>query len=87
MVKAVTSPLSLLSSMLGSGEDFSAVQFGYGTSVIPPGEEQKLSGLSRALLDRPALKVELKGYDDDVFKAPEKESTSRSRVELNAIAQ
>ncbi|MDD2309626.1 MAG: DUF748 domain-containing protein [Desulfuromonadaceae bacterium] len=64
MVKAVTSPLSLLSSMLGSGEDFSAVQFGYGTSVIPPGEEQKLSTLSRALLDRPALKVELKGYVD-----------------------
>jgi len=64
MVKAVTSPLSLLSSMFGSGEDFSAVQFGYGTSVVPPGEEQKLSALSRALLDRPALKVELKGYVD-----------------------
>ncbi len=64
LVKAVTSPLTLLSSMFGGGEDFSAIQFGYGTSIIPPAEEQKLNALSKALLDRPGLKVELKGYVD-----------------------
>ncbi|MGD0586226.1 MAG: DUF748 domain-containing protein [Oryzomonas sp.] len=64
MVKAVTSPLSLLSSMFGGGHDLSAIQFSYGTSTIPPLEEQKLDALAKALLDRPALKVELKGYVD-----------------------
>ncbi len=64
LVKAVTSPFTLLSSMFGGGEDFSFIQFGYGTSIIPPAEEQKLNALSKALLDRPALKVELKGYVD-----------------------
>lgn len=64
MVKAVTSPLSLLSSMIGGGQDFSAIQFSHGTSAIPSGEGQKLDALAKALLDRPALKVELKGYVD-----------------------
>ena len=64
LVKAVTSPFSLLSSMFGGGHDFSAVQFGYGMSALSPQEQQKLKDLSKALLDRPALKVELKGYVD-----------------------
>jgi len=61
MVKAVTSPFSLLSSMFGGGQDFSAIQFSSGMSTLQPQEEQKLTTLAKALLDRPALKVELKG--------------------------
>ncbi|MDR3578572.1 MAG: DUF748 domain-containing protein [Oryzomonas sp.] len=64
MVKAVTSPFSLLSSMFGGGQDLSAIQFDPGASTIPAQEEQKLSALSKALVERPALKVELKGYVD-----------------------
>jgi len=64
MVKAVTSPLSLLSSMFGGGHDLSAIQFNHGASTITPPEGQKLDALAKALLDRPALKVELKGYVD-----------------------
>jgi len=64
LVKAVTSPFALLSSMMGGGQDFSAVSFGTGTSTLAPQEEQKLSALAKALLDRPALKVELKGFVD-----------------------
>jgi len=64
LVKAVTSPFSLLSSMFGGGEDFSAIQFSHGTSRLLPREEQKLTALSKALLERPALKIELKGYVD-----------------------
>ncbi|MBK5273518.1 MAG: DUF748 domain-containing protein [Desulfuromonadales bacterium] len=64
LVKAVTSPFSLISSMFGGGEDFSSIQFGYGTSVLQPGEVQKLATLSTALNERPALKMELKGYVD-----------------------
>jgi len=64
LVKAVTSPFSLLSSMFGGGQDFSAIQFEHGRSSLTPPEEQKLGALAKALLDRPALKVELKGYVD-----------------------
>jgi hypothetical protein len=64
LVKAVTSPLSLLSSMFGGGHDLSAIQFSQGASTITAQEEQKLDALAKALLDRPALKVELKGYVD-----------------------
>lgn len=64
LVKAVTSPMALLSSLFGSGEDFSAIPFGYGSSVISPQEERKLDALSKMLLDRPALKMGLKGFVD-----------------------
>ncbi|HEY4744779.1 MAG TPA: DUF748 domain-containing protein [Desulfuromonadaceae bacterium] len=64
MVKAVTSPFSLLSSMFGGGQDISVIQFGPGASAITPQEGQKLEALAKALQDRPALKVELKGYVD-----------------------
>lgn len=77
MVKAVTSPFSLLSTMFG-GQDFSAIQFDHGASAITPQEEQKLTNLARALLDRPALKVELKGYVDR-----EKDAEAYRRVLLD----
>lgn len=64
MVKAVTSPFALLSSMFGGGQDFSAIQFAVGTSVLSPAEEQKLAALAKALVERPGLKMELKGYVD-----------------------
>ncbi len=64
LVKAVTSPFALLSSMFGGSQDFSAVQFTAGTSSLSQPEEQKLSALAKALTERPDLKVELKGYVD-----------------------
>ena len=64
LVKAVTSPFSLLASMVGGGQDFSAIQFNPGSSLLLPPEEQKLTALAKVLLDRPALKMELKGYVD-----------------------
>lgn len=64
LVKAATSPLALMSSMFGGGQDLSAIQFTPGLSTISSLEEQKLNALAAALLDRPALKVELKGYVD-----------------------
>ncbi len=64
LVKAATSPFALLSSMTGSGEDFSVIQFAAGSSVLPAGEVKKLAQLSNALADRPALKMEIKGFVD-----------------------
>jgi len=64
LVKAATSPFALLSSMMGSGQDFSVVRFAVGSSKLPGEEEQKLGQLAKALADRPGLKVEIKGFVD-----------------------
>jgi hypothetical protein len=64
LVKAATSPFALLSSMFGDGADLSTIQYTQGTSALTPAEEQKLTALAKALSDRPALKIELKGYVD-----------------------
>lgn len=63
-VKAATSPFALLSSMIGSGEDLSAVTFSFGSNDLAPAEQQKLVTLAKALNDRPGIKVEIKGYVD-----------------------
>ncbi len=64
LVKAATSPFALLSSMFGDGADLSTIQFSQGASALSQTEEQKLGALAKALTDRPALKMELKGYVD-----------------------
>ena len=64
LVKAVTSPLSLLSSLFGGGSDLSAVGFSPGTQVLQPSEEQKLESLVKGLNERPALKMSLTAYVD-----------------------
>lgn len=62
ITKAATSPFSLLSSMMGGGQDFSSIQFPVGTSRLTATEELKLGALAKALADRPGLKMEIKGY-------------------------
>jgi hypothetical protein len=64
LVKAVTAPFSFFSSLAGSDQDFSVVPFDAGSSVISVHEDQKLGSFAKILLDRPALKLELKGYVD-----------------------
>lgn len=64
LVKAATSPLALLSSLFGGDDDFSAIPFAHGASGMNTGERVKLDNLAKALLDRPALKLELTGYVD-----------------------
>ena len=70
LVKAATSPFALLSSVMGSGQDFSVIQFPAGSSNLPAEEGQKLSQMAKALADRPGLKVEIKGFVDKA-KDPE----------------
>ncbi len=63
-VKAVTSPFALLGSLFGSGEELSNVEFDAGRAVITPAVQPKLANLSKALIDRPALKLEIEGRVD-----------------------
>ncbi|GFO62903.1 DUF748 domain-containing protein [Geomonas paludis] len=64
LVKAATSPFALLSSLGGSGQDFSVITFPPGSSDLPADEEKKLTQLAKVLADRPGLKVEIKGFVD-----------------------
>ncbi|ACH37554.1 DUF748 repeat protein [Citrifermentans bemidjiense Bem] len=70
LVKAATSPFALLSSLTGGGQDFSTVQFEPGSSILSQGEGQKLEKLAKVLVDRPGVKMELKGFVDKA-KDPE----------------
>ncbi|MBT0666318.1 DUF748 domain-containing protein [Geobacter pelophilus] len=64
LVKAATSPFSLLSSMFGSSEDFSSVSFAPGSAAVSANEQEKLVKLAKALKDRPAVSLEISGYLD-----------------------
>jgi uncharacterized protein involved in outer membrane biogenesis len=64
LIKAVTSPFALLSSLVGGDEDFSAVYFEPGSAELSQTEQHKLTKLVEALQERPGLKVEVSGYVD-----------------------
>ena len=64
ITKAVTSPFALLGSLAGDGEELSEINFLPGYGRIEPESEKRLQALSKALADRPALKLEITGYAD-----------------------
>ncbi|MFZ4534830.1 DUF748 domain-containing protein [Propionivibrio sp.] len=63
-IKAVTSPFALIGSMFGSSEELSNVEFDYGRAAITPASQKRLENLTKALIDRPALKLEVEGRVD-----------------------
>ncbi|WP_418648802.1 DUF748 domain-containing protein [Thauera butanivorans] len=64
--KAITSPFALLGSVLGGGEELSQLELAPG--MVEPGEAQqeKLATLATALVDRPALRLDITGRADPV---------------------
>jgi len=78
LVKAVTAPFSLLSSLFGGGSDLSVVGFESGAHTLLPPEEQKLESLAKGLADRPELKMSLSAYVD-----PEKDAEAYRNELLN----
>jgi uncharacterized protein involved in outer membrane biogenesis len=64
LVKAATSPFSLLGKIFGGGADLSYVEFQQGSAAISDAVAKKLDAVVKALYDRPALKLEIEGYVD-----------------------
>ncbi|MFJ9450187.1 DUF748 domain-containing protein [Herbaspirillum sp. NPDC101397] len=67
IVKAVTSPFALISSMFGSGggdAELSYIEFEPGSSEITADIRKKLDTLGYALHQRPALKIDVMGRAD-----------------------
>jgi hypothetical protein len=70
LVKAATSPFSLLGALVGGGEELSFVEFQPGRAEIPDAEAQKLDKLVKALYERPAVSLEIAGaFDADQDRA------------------
>ncbi len=68
VLKAVSKPFALLGSMFGggSGAELSSLPFEPGRAVIRPSAEPALNTLAKALAARPALKLEITGWADQV---------------------
>ena len=62
--KAATAPFALIGSLFGGGEELSYVEFDEGLAVLGDGNMKKIDTLSKALGERPALKIDLEGYVD-----------------------
>ncbi len=70
IVKAATSPFSLLGAMFGSKEELSFVAFNPGQAEIPQVETNKLNTLAKALYERPELSLEINGSVDPTNDKP-----------------
>ena len=66
-VNALTSPFRLLASLFSGGsggEELSFIEFEYGRAALSPPSQKRLENLAKALIDRPALKLEIDGRVD-----------------------
>lgn len=84
LVKAATSPFTLLASLFGGGEELSYLSFEPGRVEITPEAEKALQTLAKALRDRPGLKLELAGHADPQAEA---EGYRRALLEHRVKAQ
>ncbi|MDD5277112.1 MAG: DUF748 domain-containing protein [Methylovulum sp.] len=60
--KVITSPFHALTSLTGHANDLSTVTFSAGSANLDQQQKIKLDDLARALLERPKLSLEIKGF-------------------------
>ncbi|MRR16769.1 MAG: DUF748 domain-containing protein [Deltaproteobacteria bacterium] len=84
ITKAVTSPFALLSSLTGGGEEMSFIEFDSGSAVVPDAGRKKIAALSKALYDRPSLKLEISAYVDPAL---DKEALKKAEFSRRLKAQ
>jgi hypothetical protein len=85
VVKAITSPFSLLASAFGGGGDeLSQVTFAPGSAVLTPQAAQTLDKVAKALADRPALTMSVVGT---AALEAEREAFKRERLQGLLVAE
>ncbi len=62
--KAITSPFALLGSVLGGEEELSQLEFAPGSAKLGDKQLAKLASLAKALVERPALKLDIAASAD-----------------------
>jgi hypothetical protein len=70
--KVITAPFAALGRLFGGGEEMSFIEFPVGAATIADSEQQKLSQLSKALVERPKLRLDVplhavSAADDDAL--------------------
>lgn len=75
--KAITSPFSLLASVVGGGEELSQLEFDPGLARLGEAQLDKLGVLAQALVDRPALRLDVTGIADPALDT---EGVRRSKL-------
>jgi hypothetical protein len=64
LVKAATSPFALLGAAFGGGDELSYVEFEPAQATLVESETKKLDTLAKALYERPAVSLEIRGSVD-----------------------
>lgn len=85
IVKAVTSPFSLLSGGAGgAGDDLGSVSFQPGSALLGSAERQSLDKLVRALVDRPSLTLTVVGT---ASLQAERDALRREQLQQRLLAE
>lgn len=63
-IKTLSAPFTLLGSLFGGSADLSQIEFEPGRYTLTPAAQQHLTHLTKALIERPALKLEIGGRAD-----------------------
>jgi uncharacterized protein involved in outer membrane biogenesis len=82
LTKIVTAPFTVLAAAFG-GEELGYIEFAAGASVLAPEQKKRLDSLSKALNDRPALKLDIIGRVDP---AVDTEGTKRAKYDAKLRA-
>jgi Domain of Unknown Function (DUF748) len=69
LTKVVTAPFTLLASAFGGGEELGLVEFAPGSAALAPEQTKRIDTLSKALNDRPGLKLDIIGRVDPALDA------------------
>ncbi|SJM91141.1 hypothetical protein CRENPOLYSF2_2070003 [Crenothrix polyspora] len=61
LTKIITSPFNAIAGLVGSDADLSVINFAAGSDILAPEQMTKLNDIAKALKDRTALNIEIKG--------------------------
>ena len=64
ITKAATAPFALLGALVGGGEELSYIEYDYGSFRLSEANLKKIDSLTKALSDRPQLKIDIEGRVD-----------------------
>lgn len=80
LTKAATAPFSIIAGMVGGGDNLDSLSFATGQSTLTQDDSTKLDKLAKALSERPALGVEIRGAYD-----PQADTLALKTTKFNAV--
>ncbi|WP_026971683.1 DUF748 domain-containing protein [Aliagarivorans marinus] len=69
ITKLITSPFSIIASLVGTDDNLSQVSFAPGSSELTAAQSQRIASLAKGIQQRPSVKLGLQGYVDPVGEA------------------